>query len=141
MKLDLRLLLKSGSRFLFIASFLAALAWSGFLIANAWLISDLIIRVIEKGPVNQELNYLIALWILRALFLSGFESWTAKRAVNEKLKLRSRATANASGLRTLAPATVSTLLTKGLNSIDIFYGRFIPQFIFSIIIQIGRAHV
>ena len=87
MKLDLRLLLKSGSRFLFIASFFAALAWSGFLIANAWLISDLIIRVIEKGPVNQELNYLIALWILRALFLSGFESWTAKRAVNEKLKI------------------------------------------------------
>ena len=136
MKLDLRLLLKGGSRFLFIASCFAALAWSGFLIANAWLISDLIIRSIEMRSVSQELNYLLALWIFRAFFLSGFESWTAKRAINEKLSLRARATANASGLRTLAPATVSTLLTKGLNSIDIFYGRFIPQFIFSIIIPL-----
>lgn len=134
MKIDIRLLLKGSSRYLFLASILASLIWSALLIANAWLISDLIIRVIEDKSIDSQFYYLIVLWVFRSVFLAGFENWTLNQAVDAKLGLRNRATANSFGMRQFSPATMSNLLTKGLNSIDTYYGRFIPQLLFSIFV-------
>lgn len=134
MKLDLRLLLKGSSRYLFLTSVVAAFIWSAFLITNAWLISELIIKIIEKEQITAELTYLISLWIARALFLGYFENWTLKEALKAKLSFRQSATDNSFGLRHFSPAAMSNLLTKALNSIDTFYGRFIPQLLFSIIV-------
>jgi len=133
-KIDIRLLLKGSSRYLFLASILASLIWSALLIANAWLISDLIIRVIEDKSIDSQFYYLIVLWVFRSVFLAGFENWTLNQAVDAKLGLRNRATANSFGMRQFSPATMSNLLTKGLNSIDTYYGRFIPQLLFSIFV-------
>ena len=134
MKIDIRLLLKGSSRYLFLASILASLIWSALLIANAWLISDLIIRVIDDKSIDSQFYYLIVLWVFRSVFLAGFENWTLNQAVDAKLGLRNRATANSFGMRQFSPATMSNLLTKGLNSIDTYYGRFIPQLLFSIFV-------
>ena len=134
MKIDLRLLLKGSSRYLFLASIVASLIWSALLIANAWLISDLIIRVIEHKSTQLQFNYLIALWVFRSVFLAGFENWTLNQAIDAKLEFRNRATANSFGMRQFSPAAMSNLLTKGLNSIDTYYGRFIPQLLFSIFV-------
>ena len=134
MKLDIRLLLKGSSRYLFLTSIVASFIWSALLITNAWLISDLIIRIIEHKSIQSQLYYLIALWTFRSVFLAGFENWTLNQAIDAKFELRNRATANSFGMRQFSPAVMSNLLTKGLNSIDTYYGRFIPQFLFSVFV-------
>jgi ABC-type transport system involved in cytochrome bd biosynthesis fused ATPase/permease subunit len=132
-KIDFRLLLKGSSRYLFIASIISGFIWSTFLLVNAWLIATLIISIINKEAINPYLNYLILLWIIRAAFLSLFENWTLKRAFEAKREFRSRTTSNSYGMRQFSPAVMSNLLTKALNSIDTYYGRFIPQLLFSFI--------
>ena len=134
MRIDLRLLLKGSSRYLFLASCVAALLWSALLIANAWLISDLIIRIIDLKSIYPHIYYLLALWLFRSLFLAGFENWTLNQAIDAKLEFRNRATSNSYGMRQFSPAVMSNLLTKGLNSIDTYYGRFIPQLLFSVFV-------
>lgn len=134
MKLDLRLLLKGSSRYLFLASIFSSFIWSIFLIVNAWLISDLIINIINVKSIYPKIYYLIAIWILRALFLAGFENWTLNQAINAKESFRSQVTKNSFGMRHFSPAAMSNLLIKGLNSIDTYYGRFVPQLVFSITI-------
>ena len=134
MKIDLRLLLKGSSRYLFLASIIASLIWSAFLITNAWLIADLIIKVIDVKSIYPEIYYLIALWLFRALFLAGFENWTLNQAINAKESFRAEVSQNSFGMRHFSPAAMSNLLIKGLNSIDTYYGRFIPQLIFSVTI-------
>jgi ATP-binding cassette subfamily C protein CydD len=133
-KIDLRLLLKGSSRYLFLASCVAALIWSALLITNAWLISDLIIRVINSDDIYPHIYYLTALWLFRSFFLAGFENWTLNQAISAKKEFRSRTTANTFGIRQFSPAIMSNLLTRGLNSIDTYYGRFIPQLLFSIFV-------
>lgn len=131
MKLDLRLLLKGSSRNLFLASVFASFIWAGLLIANAWLIADLIIRIIDLKSIYPNVYYLVALWIFRSLFLANFENWTLNQALNAKAQMRYSVTTNSFGMRQFSPAVMSNLLTKGLNSIDTYYGRFIPQLLFS----------
>ena len=133
MKIDLRLLLKGSSRYLFFASIFAALFWSAILIINAWLISDLIIQIIESKSIYPTIYFLAGLWIFRSLFLAQFENWAVSRAIKVKREFRFGATGNSFGLRQFSPAVMSNLLTKGLNSIDTYYGRFIPQLLFSFI--------
>ena len=134
MKIDLRLLLKGSSRYLFLASIFASLIWSAFLITNAWLIADLIIKVIDVKSIYPEIYFLMSLWIFRSIFLAGFENWTLNQAINAKESFRSEVTKNSFGMRHFSPAAMSNLLIKGLNSIDTYYGRFIPQLIFSVTI-------
>ena len=134
MKLDLRLLLKGSSRYLFLASIFASLIWSVFLITNAWLIADLIIKVIDVKSIYPGIYYLISLWLFRSIFLAGFENWTLGQAINAKEGFRNQVTKNSFGMRHFSPAAMSNLLIKGLNSIDTYYGRFIPQLIFSLTI-------
>ena len=134
MKIDLRLLLKGSSRYLFLASIAAALFWASFLVSNAWLISDLIIRIIDARSIFPQLSYLIALWVFKAIFISFFENWTSNKAIAIKYDHRRETSANYSGIREFSPAVISNLLTKGLNSLDTFYGRFIPQLIFALIV-------
>jgi len=133
-RIDLRLLLKGSSRYLFLASIFASLVWSALLVTNAWLISDLIIRIIDLKSIYPNIYFLVALWIFRSFFLSIFENWTLNQAVDAKLEFRHSATSNSYGMRQFSPAVMSNLLTKGLNSIDTYYGRFIPQLLFSIFV-------
>ena len=132
MKLDLRLLLKGSSRYLFLASLVASVIWSALLITNAWLIADLIIRIIDLKSIYPNIYYLLGLWLFRSLFLAGFENWTLNQAISAKAGFRASVTRNSFGMRQFSPAVMSNLLTKGLNSIDTYYGRFIPQLLFSI---------
>ena len=137
MKLDFRLLLKGSSRLLFLASIFAAAAWSIFLLLNAWLISSLIIKIIEEESIFPHFYYLTLLWVFRAVFLSIFENWTLAQALKAKQEFRYQATNNSYGMRQYSPSVMSNLLVKALNSIDIYYGRFIPQLLFASITPIS----
>ncbi|MEN9698540.1 MAG: hypothetical protein RL448_495 [Actinomycetota bacterium] len=130
----LRLLLQKGSsRILFYVSLFASFIWTAILVIGAWLISDLIIAILNRKDITLLVIQLAVLFTVRSLFLATFENWTARKAVTIKKDLRSEVSANPYALRSLAPAAISNLLTKGLNSIDTYYGRFIPQLIFSFV--------
>ncbi|CAB4657881.1 unannotated protein [freshwater metagenome] len=133
---DLRLLLTaSGSRRLLSVGIFAAVMWATILIANAVLIAEVIIGIISHAPgVNHSIILLALLWVLRALFNAGFEHWTSSQAVTIKRNLRNSTTSKVATYSGTSPAQLSTVLTKGLNGLDIYLGRFIPQMIFASIV-------
>ena len=75
--------------------------------------------------------YLAGAWGFRALFQSTFEYWCSRQAARIKQELRSEITASLDAHSTLSASHVSTLLVKGLNSLDIYLGRFVPQMFFA----------
>ncbi len=133
---DLRLLLKTrGSRRLFLTGLIASGLWSAILIANALLIAELIIGIIDhKGNIPRLIIVLGVLWIFRAIFNSQFEYWCTAQAIKIKAELRTQTTSEVASYATASPAHLTTLLTKGLNSLDIYLGRFIPQLLFASVV-------
>lgn len=130
---DLRLLLStSGSRRLFFTALSAAALWSVIIIANALLIAEVIIRIIRHQPSISE--YILALgllWLIRAVFQARFEHWCTSQAIRIKRDLRTETTSQVDSYSTVSPAELSNVLTKGLNALDIYLGRFIPQLLFA----------
>ena len=129
----LRLLLLRGSsrRVLFVAV-AAALFWSAAIVVSALILSSLITGIINgEGSLPTLLIYLACAWGLRAIFQSTFEYWCSRQAVRIKQELRSEITASIDAYSNLSASHVSTLLVKGLNSLDIYLGRFIPQMFFA----------
>ena len=129
----LRLLLSRGSsrRVLFVAV-AAALFWSAAIVVSALILSSLITGIINgEGSLPTLLIYLACAWGLRAIFQSTFEYWCSRQAVRIKQELRSEITASIDAYSNLSASHVSTLLVKGLNSLDIYLGRFIPQMFFA----------
>lgn len=130
---DLRLLLsRGGSRRLFVVSIAAALIWSATIVSGALILSSLIVGLISKSTgIPTLLLYLSFVWFFRALFQSRFEYWCSMQAIRIKQELRSEITSSLDAFTHLSSSTVSTLLIKGLNSLDIYLGRFVPQLFFA----------
>lgn len=130
---DLRLLLStSGSRRLFFTALSAAALWSVIIIANALLIAEVIIRIIRHQPsVSEYILALGLLWLIRAVFQARFEHWCTSQAIRIKCDLRTETTSQVDSYSTVSPAELSNVLTKGLNALDIYLGRFIPQLLFA----------
>jgi len=134
----LRLLLqRGGSRRLFIASFLSAFIWVGIIVASAIVLARLIVAVINRDSSAFSLILAIAaLWIFRAVFQSSFESWCSLQAVSIKQGIRSEVTLHLDSYSHLPPSVITTLLVKGLNSLDVFLGRFVPQLFFASVVPL-----
>jgi len=129
----LRLLLSRGSsrRVLFVAV-AAALSWSAAIVVSALILSSLITGIINgDGSLPTLLIYLGCAWGFRAIFQSTFEYWCSTQAAHIKQELRSEITSSIDAYSNLSASHVSTLLVKGLNSLDIYLGRFIPQMFFA----------
>lgn len=136
--LDLRLLLsRSSSRKLVFVSFIAAFIWAAIVIANAVLLATIIVAVISDQPgIPKKIFILACLWIFRSVFQSRFEYWCSVKASSIKSEMRTEITTDISTFADSSPTKLSTLLIKGLNSLDIYLGRFIPQTFFSMILPI-----
>jgi len=132
---DLRLLLSTSSgRRLFIASLVGGALWSALVVGNAFLLAEIIVRIIGHKPhVLGFIGALAILWLVRALFQSRFDYWCSVVAVRIKRQLRTDTTSQIENFVTTSSSEVSNILTKGLNSLDIYLGRFIPQMIFATI--------
>lgn len=135
---DLRLLLSSSSgRRLFIASLIAGAFWSLIVVGNAFLLAEIIVRIIGHKPYVLQLIFSLALlWFIRAIFQSHFDYWCSAQAIRIKRQLRTDTTSQVENYATGSSARLSNILTKGLNSLDIYLGRFIPQIIFATIIPL-----
>ena len=136
--LDLRLLLsRRSSRSLVYVSVFAAFIWAAIVIANALLLASIIVGIIdvEQGAPTK-IFALACLWIFRSIFQSRFEYWCSVKASAIKKQIRSEITGDISAFNETSPSKLSTLLIKGLNSLDIYLGRFIPQTFFSMVLPL-----
>ncbi len=130
---DLRLLLsRSGSRRVLFVAIVAAISWSAAIVISALILSSLITDIINgEGSAHTVLIYLSAAWGFRAIFQSSFEYWCSRQAVRIKQELRSEVTGSLDAYSNVSASHISVLLVKGLNSLDIYLGRFVPQMFFA----------
>jgi ABC-type transport system involved in cytochrome bd biosynthesis fused ATPase/permease subunit len=130
---NLRLLLqRGGSRRLFFVSVIGATIWSAIIVVSALVLARVIVAVINLDPSAISLIGLLAgLWAFRAIFQSGFEYWCSRQAVAIKQQIRTEVTSALDTYAHVPPSIISTLLVKGLNSLDIYLGRFLPQLFFA----------
>ena len=136
--LDLRLLLsRSSSRTLVYVSFFAAFVWAAIVIANAVLLAAIIVGIIDNQQgMPKKIFALACLWIFRSVFQSRFEYWCSVKASAIKMEMRNEITGEISAFTQTSPTKLSTLLIKGLNSLDVYLGRFIPQTFFSMVLPL-----
>lgn len=130
---DLRLLLsRGGSRRVLFVAITAAMLWSVAIVLSALILSSLIVEIINhEQSAPTLLIYLACAWCFRAIFQSSFEYWCSRQAVRIKQELRSEITRSLDAYSNLSASHMSVLLVKGLNSLDIYLGRFVPQLFFS----------
>lgn len=130
---DLRLLLsRSGSRSLVFVSAFGSFFWSALVVANAVLLAKIIISIIDGGDETLRLIALLAgLWAIRIYFQTRFEYWCSKKASEFKEELRNEISNSIEEYKSLSATSLTNLTIKGLNSLDIYIGRFIPQSLFS----------
>jgi ABC-type transport system involved in cytochrome bd biosynthesis fused ATPase/permease subunit len=118
-------------------SFIAAFVWAIVVIANAVLLATIIVGVItNQQGIPTKIFALGVLWIFRSIFQSRFEYWCSVKASAIKAEIRSEVTSDISTFSNTSPTKLSTLLIKGLNSLDIYLGRFIPQTFFSMVLPL-----
>ncbi|MFA5919193.1 MAG: ABC transporter transmembrane domain-containing protein [Candidatus Nanopelagicaceae bacterium] len=130
MKSELRLLLSRSRTFVALIG-LAAIFWSAMVLANAYLISEIIIRIIHHRSSVTLIIAMGCLWLFRALFQSGFDYYCSTKAIRIKSELRGETTAQVGNFNAVSSSELSNVLIKGLNSLDIYIGRFIPQLVFA----------
>ena len=130
---NLRLLFqRGGSRRLFFVSAIGAIIWSAIIVVSALVLARVIVAVINvDASAFSLIGLLAALWAFRAIFQSGFEMWCSKQAVTIKREIRAEVTSALDAYAHVPPSLISTLLVKGLNSLDIYLGRFLPQLFFA----------
>ena len=133
---NLRLLLqRGGSRRLFIVSIAASFIWVGIIVGSGLVLARVIVAIINKDSSALSLiTILAALWAFRALFNSTFETWCSLQASSIKGQIRNEVTSNLDSYSHVPPSVITTLLVKGLNSLDIYLGRFLPQLFFSMVV-------
>jgi ABC-type transport system involved in cytochrome bd biosynthesis fused ATPase/permease subunit len=133
---NLRLLLqRGGSRRLFFASIAASFIWVAVIVASGLVLARVIVAIIDQDSTALSLiAILAALWAFRAIFQSTFETWCSLQASSIKKQIRNEVTSNLDAYSHIPPSVITTLLVKGLNSLDIYLGRFLPQLFFSMVV-------
>jgi ABC-type transport system involved in cytochrome bd biosynthesis fused ATPase/permease subunit len=136
---NLRLLFQwGGSRRLFIASIAAAFFWVSIIIASGLVLAQVIVAIIERDSAALSLIVVLGgLWVFRAFFQSTFETWCSLKAIRIKKQIRNEVTSNLDAFSHVPPSVITTLLVKGLNSLDIYLGRFLPQLFFAMVVPVG----
>ena len=133
---NLRLLLqRGGSRRLFFASIAASFVWVAIIVASGLVLARVIVAIIEKDSTALSLiAILTGLWVFRAIFQSMFETWCSLQASSIKKQIRHEVTSQLDSYSHVPPSVITALLVKGLNSLDVYLGRFLPQLFFAMVV-------
>ena len=136
---NLRLLFQwGGSRRLFFTSITASFLWVAVIVASGLVLARVIVAIINKDSSTFLFIAILAgLWAFRGLFQSTFETWCSLQAIGIKKQIRKEVTSNLDAFSHLPPSVITTLLVKGLNSLDIYLGRFLPQLFFAMVVPAG----
>ena len=131
---DLRLLLQwSSSRRLILVAISAAITWSALIVVSALWLARVIVSAIDLDPKTPKLIIeLTVIWFLRVSFNPIYEYWCSKTASQIKSEVRNSVTQQLPNYQSTSPAYLSALLVKGLNHLDIYLGRFLPQLFISV---------
>jgi len=131
---DLRLLLQwSSSRRLILVAISAAITWSALIVVSALWLAKVIVSAIDLDPKTPKLIIeLTVIWFLRVSFNPIYEYWCSKTASQIKSEVRNSVTQQLPNYQSTSPAYLSALLVKGLNHLNIYLGRFLPQLFISV---------
>ena len=131
---DLRLLLQwSSSRRLILVAISAAITWSALIVVSALVLAKVIVSAIELDSNTPKLiSELAIIWFLRISFNPIYEYWCSKTASQIKSEVRKSVTLQLPNYQSTSPAYLSALLVKGLNHLDVYLGRFLPQLFVSV---------
>ena len=144
--LDPRLLRYSrSSRGFLLLSVLIAMSGAALSIAQAYLLTSLITGLFQKeraiGDMSSTMRILVSVFIGKAVlgYLSNFLS--ARFSTRIKSELREGLISKVIGgesdaLHRLGPAELSLLISRGINNLDGYFSKFVPQLFIAAIIPV-----
>lgn len=137
--LDPRLVRRSGAvRLQLVVSTALSAASGAAIIVQAWLLALTISRSFSGGAVGEAAVGVALCFAVRALLRWGQAVTAARAAVRVKSRLRLDVTAALLDPRRIGPrpaaSRVVTLLSTGLDAMDSYIGRFLPQLVLAVLV-------
>jgi len=113
---------------------------------QAKLLSGVIVDVTSRGATWQDVStavfLLVGIFTLRALLAWGAEAAAVRSSARAKRELREAAISHAVALGPLGPAgrdpgEVVSLATRGIDALDSYFARYLPQLVLAVIVPIA----
>lgn len=136
---------RSTRGFLLVAV-LVGVATAGLVIWQARLLSGVIVDVTSAGAtwadVSGIVGVLLGIFVLRALLVWGAEAAAVRSSARAKRELREAAIAHAIALGPQGPAgrdpgDLAALVTRGIDALDSYFARYLPQLVLAVIVPIA----
>jgi len=142
--LDPRLLryARSTRGFLALAVVIGALT-AALVVAQAWLLSSVIVDVTAQGmgwdSVRDSVIALLAVFLGRALLQWGSEVAAVRSSARAKQELRTAVVERAILLGPALPdrGEVAAIATRGVDALDSYYARYLPQLVLAVIVPLA----
>jgi thiol reductant ABC exporter CydD subunit len=125
---------------------LIGVATAGLVIWQAKLLSGVIVDVTSRGAtwtdVSTAVFVLVGIFAVRALLAWGAEAAAVRSSARAKRELREAAISHAVALGPLGPAgrdpgEVASLVTRGIDALDSYFARYLPQLVLAVIVPIA----
>ncbi|WP_278102423.1 thiol reductant ABC exporter subunit CydD [Microbacterium proteolyticum] len=127
----------SASRSFFAVSAAVVLAQTGVVVGFAWALTSALVGAIDGRPIGELTGFVAAaaaLVAVRGLLIAASERVSARGAAAASLQLRERLVA---AVTTLGPgwlgrrnaASLSVTAGHGLEALDAYFGRYLPQLV------------
>lgn len=135
---DPRLLRYAGaSRSFLVVTAAIVLAQTGVIVGFAWTLTSALVGAIESRPLDElwpMIGWAAGLVVLRALLIAASERVSARGAASASLQLRDALTRAVTrlGPRWLGgrnAASLAVVAGHGLESLDAYFGRYLPQLV------------
>lgn len=128
----------AASRLFFVAIGAIGFAQTLVIVAFAWLLTQVIVGAIAGDDVGALLGWLAGVAALRALLLWAREVVAARAAARVELQLRGHLLAavsrlGAGWLGTANTARLAVTAGRGLDALDAYFGRYLPQLVQTVI--------
>lgn len=144
--MDPRLLHYARSTRLFLVlSVVLGVAIAILVITQAWLLARIIVGVSEAKLDVASVTPLVALlagvFAVRALLASTMEATALRTSARAKqdlrqATLRSALAAGPAGPASVNPAELTTIITRGIDALDSYYARYLPQLVLAVVIPL-----
>jgi ABC-type transport system involved in cytochrome bd biosynthesis, ATPase and permease components len=136
---------RSTRGFLIVAVVIGVIT-AGLVIWQARLLSGVIVDVTSKGAtwanVSGAVGILLGIFVLRGLLAWSAEAAAVRSSARAKRELREAALDHALALGPQGPAgrdpaDLSALVTRGVDALDSYFARYLPQLVLAVIVPIA----
>ena len=132
----------STRRFLVLAVLLG-LVTAVLVVAQAWLITHIVVRAFKEGDdfaaLSATLLALLGVVVVRALVVWAAEWAAARTGARAKRELRTAVVESVvvrgDGVP-VSPSTAAALVTRGIDALDGYYARYLPQLVLAVIVPV-----